>query len=92
MASASSPTRPDDRPGVSLLVTQERCSFQCSEAFLRAPVRPFLVEVCVNEAGRLALFELTGGVTEDCTVCTNPRCGGLFQALKALAPLQELVK
>ena len=86
MASTSS------RPSVTLEVQDFRCDVLCSEAHRPGAERPFVVKVSLSDEAKTELLRRTGTVHEDCFACVNMRCGGLFQALGTLAPLQELVK
>ena len=69
----------------------ERCAARCMATATGQP-RPHLVKVTMNRAARDELALRTGQTAPDQIVCTNMECGGLMQALQALAPLQELVK
>ncbi len=55
-------------------------------------LRPHLVRVYLNQAAKVACLEKTGATPDDVVVCCGLRCGALLEALKALAPLQELIK
>jgi hypothetical protein len=81
-------------PQLILEATQHRCQSACLEASIEPERqnRPKLVKVCLNKALRDAVALATGSVPPDSYVCVNPRCGALMNALKALAPLQEIVK
>lgn len=74
---------------MTLEVTTHRCSEDCGED---PDNRPCLVLVKLNPAMRTECLRRTGVVTPDMHACVNVNCGGVFKALNALAPLQEVVK
>lgn len=84
----------EEPPRLILEVTAHRCSHRCSEAYMPPEIaqRPLLVKVCLNSTMKSKCLLQTGQVPQDQYVCVNYRCGALMEALKALAPLQDVVK